>query len=102
MPKYTIYSNVMCTNDNSKLPKTNISVLAVSKLFFPVTIPFRFTKKFIEIIYCCTVPQGSDDAVSHLAGFSSWTASVVQCLKIRKTKHSLSKSDPVFEIPCLV
>ena len=49
MLRYTIYSNVVCTTGYSKLPKTNISMLAVFKLFFLETIVFHLQTKLVKL-----------------------------------------------------
>ena len=55
MLKYTIYSDVICTTGYSKLPKTNISMLAVCNAFLPRNNCFAFTNKISEIKCYITV-----------------------------------------------
>jgi hypothetical protein len=49
MLKYTVYSNVMCTTGYSKLPKTNISMLAICKLFFLEKTVFHLQIKLVKL-----------------------------------------------------
>jgi hypothetical protein len=62
MLKYTIYSNVMCTTGYSKLPKTNISMLAVCKLFFLEIIVFHLQTKLVKFNVTLDGFGGLEDA----------------------------------------